>query len=96
MNTCTLQKQLQKQISKISNSPDINVLHDSSNCNHVARTSCVAEVFRDLHFDSPWDLSCLVLGDLLDADALPVNSDSERVVTQVGKSPRLAALAYSI
>ena len=77
----------QKLICKISNAPDINVLHDSSHCDHVAGTSCVAEVFRNLHFDGPGDLSGLVLGDLLDADALPVDSGGQRVVTQVGKAP---------
>ena len=68
------------------------MLHDSSDCDHVAGTSCVAEVFRNLHFDGPGDLSGLVLGDLLDADALPVDSGGQRVVAQVGKAPRLAAL----
>ena len=70
-----------------SNSPYIYMLHDPSHCNHVARASCVAEVFRDFHLDRSWDLSCFVLCDLLDADALPVYSGSQRVVTQVGKAP---------
>ena len=77
----------------VINSPDIDVLDDPRHRDHVAGTGGVAEVLGDLHLDRPRDLSRLVLRDLLDADALPVDRRRQRVVAQEGEAPRLAALS---
>ena len=69
------------------------MLDDSRHRDDVAGTGGVAEVLGDLHLDRPRDLPRLVLRDLLDADALPVDRRRQRVIAQEGEAPRLAALA---